>query len=588
MNQNVFETRQRAAELLQEAIRIWQSSERSEYLEGLATDPVFKLLMNALAYQANELESDIDSLKDEILEEFQGMISRGEGMKATPAMAVITTCPVAGISDVTVDSGDEFYISGDNGARFSFTPLFRTRAINASVQRILRLDARRWAVTISFPESVRNLSGFAFSVPFYRFQYLRVMMSGSEEEIPVLSAFDYASYPMAQYFSLDTVLYNRMQAVNTGGVRSGMSPYSSYLAVDLFARCLLDYYIFPEMEDFEPVKKLDLVFEFSGIPENFSFSMKDLKLNPVILVNARRLSVNLSSDNPIEKLTDSVNKQGGNIQFLHLLQPAEDSSVAPVPIQVRRIGMDRFNEGRLIKLLQNLIMKFSSDYYAFQSIATKSTDATIVQIKKSLSSLIHSVKAKVGTVSPGTYVYLDFHKMGFNLSGKSANDKSISLKVEYLCTEGASVNSSLNRNSKFSGPQWLDLDKVTQLTDPIPGLDEVLNRKDDLEVSKYYLMTEDHLVTTYDVKVFCYKELQVRYGVVREMVENITVRRREMLEGAYRTYETLVTITMKANEFTERAFKDKIEDVQALLARMIWARTNGIYPLTVKLILNHH
>jgi len=183
MNQNIFETRQRAAELLQEAVRIWQGSDKSEYLEDLSADPVFKLLLNALAYMSNELESDIDSLKEEIFEEFEGMMSRGEGVKATPAMTVITAPLIAGVSDVNINSSDEFYISGDNGNRFIFTPLFRTRAINASVQKVIRLDARRWGVTLSFPETVNNLSGFAFSVPFYRFQGLEL---AGPDNFPVL------------------------------------------------------------------------------------------------------------------------------------------------------------------------------------------------------------------------------------------------------------------------------------------------------------------------------------------------------------------------------------------------------------------
>ena len=49
MKQNIFETRQRTEELLQQAVTIWQQSVFSEQLEGLEQDPVFTLLMTALA-----------------------------------------------------------------------------------------------------------------------------------------------------------------------------------------------------------------------------------------------------------------------------------------------------------------------------------------------------------------------------------------------------------------------------------------------------------------------------------------------------------------------------------------------------------
>ena len=59
MKQTIFENKQRAEELLQEAIRIWRSSDHPDQLEGIEQDPVFSLLLTALAYQSNELENDL-------------------------------------------------------------------------------------------------------------------------------------------------------------------------------------------------------------------------------------------------------------------------------------------------------------------------------------------------------------------------------------------------------------------------------------------------------------------------------------------------------------------------------------------------
>jgi hypothetical protein len=57
MKQTIFENKQRADELIQEAIRIWRESDHPDQLEGIEQDPVFSLLMTALAYQSNELEN---------------------------------------------------------------------------------------------------------------------------------------------------------------------------------------------------------------------------------------------------------------------------------------------------------------------------------------------------------------------------------------------------------------------------------------------------------------------------------------------------------------------------------------------------
>ena len=70
MKQTIFETRQRAEELLREAINIWQQSDDNDKLEGLENDPILKLMITALAYQVNESISDLEAMKDEVLEEY--------------------------------------------------------------------------------------------------------------------------------------------------------------------------------------------------------------------------------------------------------------------------------------------------------------------------------------------------------------------------------------------------------------------------------------------------------------------------------------------------------------------------------------
>jgi len=58
MRQKIFETREKAQELLEEAIKIWRQSPQSERLEGLEKDPVMMLLMSAVAFQANDIDND--------------------------------------------------------------------------------------------------------------------------------------------------------------------------------------------------------------------------------------------------------------------------------------------------------------------------------------------------------------------------------------------------------------------------------------------------------------------------------------------------------------------------------------------------
>ena len=91
MKQTIFETRQRADELMREAINIWRQSDMNDFLEGLETDPVLSLMLTALAYQMNEAVGDMEMLKTEVLEEYAYLLTPYEVGHAVPATAVIET-----------------------------------------------------------------------------------------------------------------------------------------------------------------------------------------------------------------------------------------------------------------------------------------------------------------------------------------------------------------------------------------------------------------------------------------------------------------------------------------------------------------
>ena len=83
MKQEIFDTRQRAIELLEKSISIWRNSDHADKLEGVERDPVFSLLITALAYQANETDSDIERLKQDVLDEYARLLTPYEVGHAT-------------------------------------------------------------------------------------------------------------------------------------------------------------------------------------------------------------------------------------------------------------------------------------------------------------------------------------------------------------------------------------------------------------------------------------------------------------------------------------------------------------------------
>ena len=562
MKQTIFETRQRAEELLLEAINIWRQSDDNDKLEGLENDPVLRLMITAIAYQTNESISDLEMMKTEVLEEFAQLLTPYEVGHAVPATAVIETLPQDSLTEIDVDDQSSFLLSGTN---FAFMPLLKTRILNAKVNSVVRIDGRRWKVGLSFNSPVRDLSGFAFAVNSPNYQDLTVSIKGMQ--LPLIKPWNYSELPLSDSFGLDTIIYNRSQTYE-----------ASTTSLDLFARQNIRIFV---IQPFTPlpafasgVESVDLIFEFSGITENFVFNAKNLLLNPVILVNAQKHQTTLSGQTPIARVAGfDKNESSANQQFLHAVRPSEEQIYGNSLVEVRRVAADRFNQGRLVKLLNSVIARFYSDYYAFQNIQGISGDKTIQSLQEILTRLIEAAKKDQFRQIPGVYLLL--RNSNLIQSGKGSVD------VSYLTTAGAAVNASLNADSTFTVPAGLAAGETHQIAVPVLGRDEITEESAMASLSRYYIATCDRIVTPADIKLFCYNELLTRYGIVREMVKQLSVNRRIQKDRHSCGYEIVVDIVLADNPFVKRSFAEKVPQVEMLMQKMIEVRSTNIYPVTV-------
>jgi hypothetical protein len=565
MKQTIFETRQRAEELMQQAIEIWRKSDQSDQLEGIDTDPVFGLLITALAYQANETETDIEQMKADMLDDFAQMLTPYEVGHAIPATAVIQTALVKDAAEVELDS-DCVFTLGEKKA--SFLPLLRTRLLNATVRTVVRLDSRRWKVTIDFMAPVSDLSGVSFCIRNQN--YRDVAVSIDDQQLPLVKPWDFSELPMTKYFDVDTVLYNRQLTYMTSPV-----------GLDLFARQNVRMYSIKKhkAERYIPTETdtLDVVFEFTGVGDDFVFDRNNLLLNTVMLANANPHTITLSSNSPIARVAgyDAHNPDGITFsqQFLHMIRPSEDQLFNDMPIEVRRMAADRFNQGRLAKLLYNIVNKYYSDFYAFQNVQEVATDRLIHALAETLMKLENSTREDTIRSASGVYLLL---RPNFNLSEKQA-----SVEVTYLTTNGSSVNSLLEDSPAFTVPAGLDGGATQLIANPMPGCDEIRDEKTEASLRRYYITTHDRLVTPADIKQFCYFELMSRYGIVRDMVKNITVSFRQEFEKRLSGYEILVEVTLQDSAFIRRGFADKIQMAEILLKSLMNVRSTNIYPIQV-------
>jgi len=564
MKQTIFETRQRADELMREAINIWRQSDMNDFLEGLETDPVLSLMLTALAYQMNEAIGDMEMLKSEVLEEYAHLLTPYEVGHAVPATAVIETALQESIPEMDLTPQSEFTLSGTNHV---FIPVLHSRVINAKVRSIVRIDGRRWKVSLQFKSPVSEISGLCFAVRNVNFQDVKVTIKGTP--VPLVKPWDYADLPLSSCFGLDTILYNR-----------SLTYQAQASCLDLFARqnvrifCVKRHAagkLFPAESE-----TVDLVFEFAGISDKFQFDKESFSLNTVLLANAQLNSVTLSPASPLARVAGYDN--GDNLasqQFLHAIRPSEEQIYGNSLIEVRRVAADRFNQGQLVRLLHALIAKYHSDYYAFQDLKGISGDKTIQALQEILSRLLDAAQKDKLRQLPGVYIMLRE-----TTAIRSGNG---SVEINYLTTSGANVNTSLNASSTFSVPTGFSSGDTRQIVPPVPGSDEIREESALASLSRYYVATCDRIVTPADIKVFCYNELLSRYGIVRDMVSDISVSRRQQMDLHDCGYEIVVEILLADNSFVKRSFADKIPQVEVLLQKMIEVRSTNIYPILVSI-----
>lgn len=564
MKQTIFETRQRAEELLREAFNIWRQSDDNDKLEGLENDPVLKLMITALAYQANESASDLEAMKSEVMEEFSQLLTPYEVGHAIPATAVVETALQDSVSELEMEAQSTFMLNGTN---FTFLPLLKTRLLNAKVRSIIRIDGRRFRCTIHFNSPVKDLSGFAFAVDSVNFYDLNVSIK--DQQLPIIRPWDYSELPLQDCFGLDTILYNRSQTYE-----------ASATCLDLFARQNIRLFV---IRNHTPAKFLptetdtvDLIFEFSGISDQFVFDKQHLSLNPIVLVNAQLHQTTLSSQTPITRVAGyDKNEDHVNLQFLHAIRPSEEQLYGNSLIEVRKVAADRFNQGRLVRLLNTLIARYHSDFYAFQGLQGFSGDKTMQSLQEILTRLMDIAKKNQLQQVPGVYLLL--RNLRLIESGKGSVD------VSYLTTSGAGVNASLHADSTFSVPGGLNASHTRQIANPVMGRDETTEEAALASLSRYYIATSDRIVTPADIKLFCYNELLTRYGIVRDMVKSLTVNRRQQIERRSCGYEIIVEIVLTDNPFVRRSFAEKASRVEILMQKMIEVRSTNIYPVIVTL-----
>ena len=547
MKATSFETRQRAEELTRDAIAIWRQSEREDKLEGIENDPVFNILLTAMAHQANEMDAEIERLKNEVYDDISSMLVPYGVSGAMPATAAVSLVPENGQRTVAVDAGTPFTLSE---SPFSFLPLLNGTALSVEAGAPVRMDGRRWQMPLSFYAPLNKLSGWTFAISGKSFRDLKLSIEG--REVALIKPWELSELPFTEPFSLDSKLYSHSPLYE-----------NSMLCLDLFARHNIALFCVRDFELDQPADSLNAVFEFSGIDNDFALTRSSFVPNANILVNAQIGSVDLDGSNPIYRLDEGK-------ALMHLIRPSDDQIFAGKRIIVRRAGADRFNENSLVALLKCLVNKFDSDFYAFKGYSRMEIDDSISKLRMLIGRLQQQLQKQDVPSIKGTYLILKPNEKG----------EFPSLNQHFLMTDAEACNAVLKQAATFNAPLFAP---VQQIALPVPAFSPLLSRDSLMEMARYQMTTNSRIVTPSDVKVFCRTFLLMRYGIAGEMIRSVSVATRPDA-GSPTGYSVFADIVLNDNPFILRSLSGKKEAIAMMMEKMLWVRSSGIYP--IKLTIN--
>ena len=482
--------------LIKKAIENWE--EKGD-LREVEKDPIVKLLFSALAYQSYSISREISVFQEKTITEFRNKLIPYHLIKPFPAYSVVQTKIRKNNNDniepvpfFVVDEKSAFGFGKNN---LQFTPLFKTKIVNANISNIT-VDDDDCSIKLDLSSEViiDDFSGMSFY-----FEETNaapdIEISMNDQILPVVRPDDYDNLPFTDWFQHHFLLREENQ------LQFGNYDYWQ----ELFLKQSVNIFYINEYNSGikrntsnSPVFKI----HFKNKSDFQSFrEYSSVKINCLPVVNVQKKSETLSDNAPMKKLSTD------NSFFLNLLV-GENTNETDNDFFIRHFGIERYNQEELLLQLNDIFNRFISDYYAFKSIDELKKGEKIDNLYKSFKELLPIVMKNNSSNHSGVYAILKLtKKMKYQFGD---------LIINYLSTNSELANGIKEGEKPGLISDFLDKEGTALLKETSGGRDEEVNEDNLNHMARYNLLTKDRLVTSADLKAFCYRELKNR-------VRNVTI-----------------------------------------------------------------
>lgn len=538
----------------------WDGDDRSMPYYGLDKDPILSILITAFVFQINQLEDNIKAFREGLFDEFEDLAVPFELVKPVPAIAMLATSKRKGDNDtIFTDQDMSFEIEKKmmmSSERYAFAPLFNTRLVNITPVSVKQLSETKWLVNFDNDEAELNLDSVAFFFDKLNFTDLKITIDG--KEIPLVKPWEYDRFPLNPWITAKNVVCNKSLVYG-----------SNEQWFDMWTNNELNYYLIaPDFKKKIKDKDFSLTFDFAGLDGSQTLKAENIILNAFPIVNVTRKDFFLSLNSPVvkiseENLDDSEDEEDRhNSFFMNLVFDEEKNEYDDLDkFTLRHFGCERFDMAELINTANTLVRRYGTDFYAFQSMPQFQSSERMRRLSYVVKDITDILK-QYGIPKSGIYAIL---KNKNYLSPDEAK-----LTICSLFTNGVAAN-DIDINASIISSDNLDNKKTRLLTMTSGGKDEILDHDEKRMLGRYYLQTNDRIVTRSDLNIFC-RRILIQEGIKTKYIINIDVPRPTDNAKVQKVFITVDKDFVSDVDFVHLASK---------MQKMIDVRSAGFMPVEI-------
>lgn len=494
-------------ESVRRKVQEMQKALEGEELRISKSDPVAKMMLVALAHQADEIERKMDSSIDRLANRFANEVLMNSPYSPQPAISLLKIGNGKEYTPYNIDEKVTFTLKT---AKCNFRTLIPSLIVPGKVigmyangvlhfpyeQPIPRQmgdvlhNGEIW-IAYEAASEIDSFDGVTFALNHPLSASKQIEASIGKVKYPVSLVIDEDqnllsdNFMLAEYWK-QHLINHRLWLYRFGKSDSDMPIVTSDMPGWLY-----------DMFDHETLSRLSskryIWINISGIDTSTVPMDSHIELNCIPVANYDIGTVKLSYTEPIKQLDNPKNGS----QFLDIIpEPgmAED-------FFVRDFDINQYDNSRIAEDIVNLYRHYVDDYYAFVD-SNSLNDGTVlrnlrmamVQVSDAMSEVTKAQKA-----FNGTYIIRNPH---------NSNQPIV---IGYITTQGGRGN-LLKAGTQLSS-SFVGCGEVIALTDAVGGRNKIIGPIGKRELAKFIANSNDRLYTEIDIIQYCKVELLRAFGV---------------------------------------------------------------------------